>query len=349
MLKKTLPPLFFWHSTPTSTPELSPASSSSDTDSDGDMDAAASRPRTLAIQSGAYCPSRPSLADVLSNTAPPPYTLSSFMAYLSQNHCLETLEFTLDAKRYRESHESLAHQLAESPITTDCPETKRLRMLWHRLLTAYIFPGSPREINLPSEVRDEILLLANAPSPPSPQKLDRAVKLIHELMEESIFFPFLNSHAGPGATPVDRVFGSSENVSVVTSPGLDEHAGSRAHPVKRKASAGDLVSGGHHSARSNFPLSAITTLGKGGRSTGPVSSSSADSGSGPGSAALTDDSGSLQSSPISSPSPGELMTPPTTPPASVLAGSPKNRPENPWKKMGMKLGFMKRSARDLEE
>jgi hypothetical protein len=62
---------------------------------------------------------RPTLDEVLANTAPAPYTLSAFMAYLSQNHCLETLEFTLDAKRYREAYEDLSRQLGQFPIAAD--------------------------------------------------------------------------------------------------------------------------------------------------------------------------------------------------------------------------------------
>lgn len=349
MLKKTFPPLLFWQTTPTATPELSPASSSSDTDSDRDMDSASTSQANLAVPSGAFCPLRPSLADVLSNTAPPPYTLSSFMAYLSQNHCLETLEFSLEAKRYRESYESLAGQMGDRITTAaDSPECGHLHMLWHRLLTAYIFPGSPREINLPSEVRDGLLQFANSPSPPSPQTLDPAVKLVHELMEESIFLPFLNSHSA--------FFGrtsSAENVSVVPGPGLEDHAwssgnvSSKGKRVSPQSSTGDLLSGGGQSTRSsNFPaLGAIPTPGKAGRSVGPVSTASGDTGS----VALTDDSGSWQSSsPI--PSPQEPVTPPITPPSGELAGSPKSRSDNPWKKMGMRLGLKKRSAtRVLEE
>lgn len=357
--KKTLyPPLFFWNSTPTSTPELSPTSSSSDSDSDEDMDPSGSRPHSLAVTTGAFCPVRPSLADVLANTARPPYTLSAFMAYLSQNHCLETLEFTLEAKRYRDSYHSISHQFGESPISADSPENNHLRMLWQRLLMAYIFPGSPREINLPSDVRDDLLRLSDIPSPPPPQSLDTAVKLIHDLMEESIFLPFLNSHAAPPQTASlsEQMHSGDEGVSVVSSSGLDDHVTgrirSKAKRLSPQSSFGELMSpfSASHSSRSNFPLSAIATLGKGAaRSSGPVSSASGDSGT------LTDDSGSLQSN-ISA---GEPMTPPTTPPSSEhhmhLAQSPKYRTDNPWKKMGMKLGFKKRpgngssSSRDFDD
>ncbi|KAK2071499.1 hypothetical protein P8C59_005918 [Phyllachora maydis] len=51
--------------------------------------------------------SPPSLADILANAAPPPWTLSAFTAYLSQNHCLETLEFTMDADRYQTAYNTI--------------------------------------------------------------------------------------------------------------------------------------------------------------------------------------------------------------------------------------------------
>jgi hypothetical protein len=41
---------------------------------------------------GVYLPRRPNLRDILANTSPPPWTLAAFMAYLSNNHCLETLD-----------------------------------------------------------------------------------------------------------------------------------------------------------------------------------------------------------------------------------------------------------------
>ncbi|PYH99164.1 regulator of G protein signaling superfamily [Aspergillus ellipticus CBS 707.79] len=354
--KKTLhPPILFRHHTPSTTPELSPTSSSSDSESDEDMDSSGSRPLSLTVPPGAFCPMRPSLDEVLANSAPAPYTLSAFMAYLSQNHCLETLEFTLEAQRYRESYDALSHRLNELPIVTECPETQHLRMLWQRLLTAYIFPGAPREINVSSEVRDDILRHADINYPPSPATLNAAVKLVHDLMEESIFLPFLNSHSTSAhILPLSEpLFPADEDITVVSNTGFDEHAANRARSKGRRpspqsskdlgspVSAGSPSSYSGHSGRSNFSLSAMTSMGKvGHRTSGQVSNASGDSGSG----TLTDDSGSVQSNA----STGEPMTPPTTPPSSDphcmhLSHSPK-RTDNPWKKMGMKLGFKKRSG-----
>lgn len=291
---------------------------------------------------------RPTLNDVLANTAPPPYTLSAFMAYLSQNHCLETLEFTLEAQRYRDAYDSLADRLSQAEeqeqelavrLLTDTPESQHLRMLWHRLLTAYIIPGAPREINLSSEVRDALLRHRDAVIPPIPETLDSAVKRIHDLMEESIFLPFLNAHTtSPSMPPQSEPPLSPEDTINLSSTSLDENpmkrVRSRAKRISPQSSTKDLPGGA--GGRSNLSLGAVHAIGK--RASGALLSTSGESVS----LALTDDS-----SPQSSPTAEEPMTPPTTPPASephLPIHSPKLRTENPWKKMGMKLGFKKRSG-----
>lgn len=331
--KKTLAPsLFFRNHTPTATPELSPTSS--DSDSEEDMESSGSRPVSLA---GAFS-MRPTLDEVLANVAPPPYTLSAFMAYLSQNHCLETLEFTMEANRYRESYYALLDRLGPSALDSECPESQHMRMLWQRLLTAYIFPGSPREINLSSEVRDALLQHANVTAPPVPETLDSAVKRIHDLMEESIFLPFINSHTtSPSMMPAEPLMGP-EDILNLSSTSLDEHPMKRVRSrvsrrISPQSSLKDLPSTGH----SRSAMSLGQAISK--RTSGTLLSTSVESASG--SVALTDDS-----SPQSSPTAEEPMTPPTTPPAGEphLPTSPKLRTDNPWKKMGMKLGFKKRSG-----
>lgn len=340
MLKKSLnPPLFSRNHSPNSTPELSPTSSSSESEFDDEMDA--HRPVSLALPHGAFGSIRPSLEQVLNNTAPPPYTLSAFMAYLSQNHCLETLEFTLEAKRYRETFDAVALQLGGHPSSitdTDVPECEHLRMLWRRLLTAYILPNSPREINLTSTVRDNILSQANGDPTPHYCVLDLAVKLTHELMDESIFMPFLNTHSPSSSACSAPDFSSHsgfDDVMVVTNSGYNYQPEKRMNSKSKRvtppsSSAKELGSPFSPSSfgRSNF----LTGLGKTNRS-GQASS--------PIECGLVCDSGSTDSA-------GDPITPPTTPPSSdphsYLSQSPKNRTDNPWKKMGMKLGFNKKRS-----
>lgn len=135
---------------------------------------------------------RPTLDDVLNNNPPPPYNLKAFLEYLSQNHCLETLEFILEAKQYRQRYESLVEPSGESIVTTHSGRIK-LSMLYQLLLTTYILPGAPREVNLSVNARDALLRYRNMSTPPLPETLDPAVKSIHDLMEDSIFVSFLNS------------------------------------------------------------------------------------------------------------------------------------------------------------
>ena len=130
----------------------------------------------------------PSLNDILHDVSPPPWTLTAFMAYLSQNHCMETLEFTLDSQRYATFHQQL---LAESPRSDDGND--RVCSLWEKLMQVYIVPCSPREVNIPSRVRDRLLAIPYGPAPPHPTELDEAGRIIHELMNDSLLVPFLES------------------------------------------------------------------------------------------------------------------------------------------------------------
>lgn len=140
-----------------------------------------------------YSRRRPTFEEILSNTAPPPWTLSAFMAYLSQNHCLETLEFTMDASRYTKHYREMAEKGPSTSPTLQTSESEYMRMLWTKLLDAYIAPNGPREVNLPSNVRDHLLSLPCTDTPPDPKALEPAVEIIYELMDESVLAPFLNS------------------------------------------------------------------------------------------------------------------------------------------------------------
>ncbi|EGX89186.1 Regulator of G protein signaling superfamily [Cordyceps militaris CM01] len=132
----------------------------------------------------------PTLREILHDISPPPYTLAAFMAYLSQNHCMETLEFTLDAQRYSNFYQDLASE-AESVTTANA----RLSALWQKLMQVYIVPCAPREVNIPSRVRDRLLMTHYNPVPPHPSVLDDAGRIIYELMNDSLLVPFLESVA----------------------------------------------------------------------------------------------------------------------------------------------------------
>jgi hypothetical protein len=157
------------------------------------------RPLTVAIPStsSSYHPRRPTLDEILSNQSPPPWTLAAFTAYLSQNHCLETLEFTMDAKRYQQHYEKIASKQLDGKLVPFTEESIFMLGLWHRLMQAYIQPNGAREVNLPSQVRDALLSQDLTQLPPHPDTLTSSVGKVHELMQDSVLVPFLNSQYPP--------------------------------------------------------------------------------------------------------------------------------------------------------
>lgn len=348
ILRKTNPP--FLHLA-TASPEDSPRCSSVFSDCDADDEATMSAEEAPSTHShppseslnnfsaaGPYCPRIPTLQEVLRNSAPPPWTLGAFTAYLSQNHCLETLEFVMDAERYRKRYDTFAGEMAGMPMTPDVEECDEVRRLWNKLIDAYIIPDSPREVNLPSDVRDRLLSLPSHTSPPPPDELSHAVQMIYELMDESVLMPFINE-LSPSRDPPS--FGdvwndSDENLPMRVS--FDETTPS-SHPRRKHSPPLTLLEG--FQAYGSPTLNRLSQhlilshgFNKGRLMTQPSSASitSADP-------MLTDDSGS-PSSPHREP-----MTPPTTPPSSEMGGSsPRNRGDNTWKKMMGRLGSKKKST-----
>ena len=306
-------------------PDTSPRSSCviSDWDADDEEtmsmeDVRTSRPSSVAVDDsndGHYYPQRPTLPDVLSNCAPPPWTLSAFTAYLSQNHCLENLEFSMDAERYREKYLSLTKN-SRKPTAE---EARYTRGLWQRLIDAYIIPDGPREINLPSSVRDRLLSVPNHTTPPPPEELASAVKIIYNLMEESVLISFLNEvppsggHSRQKSSVKSRRRGDSDS--------SNEKASNR-NKSRRRASPTTSLDSSFSGDRSDptgrlTPIPAYTKCAR-----APSHTSGGDPD------LMTDDSTGASS-------PGrEPMTPPNTPPSSDFGGhSPRNRNDNSWKKM----------------
>jgi hypothetical protein len=341
-------------------PRCSSVLSDWDADDEGFMSSGdlPSRPLSLSISTGPYCPRRPTLQEVLANTASPPWTLSAFMAYLSQNHCLETLEFTMDATRYTTYYHTMVERDPHTPLSPQTQDCEYVKMLWSKLLDAYIAPNAPREVNLPSDVRNRLMSLPHEFTPPDPAELEPAVKIIYELMDESVLVPFLNSVAPVPVRPSESL-GSpwTSNESMMDSymtGSLDERSLSPARNRNQKddtppINGNDVVTQSYTGASPRHSHQSHLTAALG-RNTSRLSaylsgSSAASAPEGPDS--LTDDS---TDSPSPSNSGLEPMTPPNTPPTSdtssstVLSGtSPQTvRPEGSgWKKMGVKFGWKK--------
>lgn len=282
-----------------------------------------SRPASLAILAAA---NRPTLQDILSNQAPPPWTLSAFMAYLSQNHCLETLEFTMEAMRYTECY----NRIIRCCSVRRNGDADQVGAMWQKLMNAYIQPAGPREVNLPSHVRDRLLsIVYTDDQPPAPSELDEAVTIIYELMNDSVLLPFLES----------------TNVAHTKSEAVEEEhrSGRSLLRLPRELSSSSSEGESSRSPKMGF----LPHLGLGRRSEGQARSPS-----------LSDaaDREALSDASAGSASPdGEPLTPPTTPPtadwglSSSTFGTSLQKvvgPQASWKRVSAKLGFGKtRSTR----
>ncbi len=232
---------------------------------------------------------------------------------------METLEFTMDADRYRSVHANF--MAAQAAGYSDGSE--HVCSLWRKIINAYILPYGHREVNLPARVRDRLLSLSAAPVPPHPAELDEAVRIVYELMNDSVLGPFLAS-----LTP--------NHFEVVE---VDEHDARQARSRLRMPR--DFSSSSDESSRSPkmgfLPMLNIPWTSE------PKSSASSTSDAA--------ERGGLTDGSVNTPSPtgNEPMTPPTTPPMSDWAFSAKafGQHSGGWKKMGAKLGLnrMGRSKR----
>ncbi|KAI0484000.1 hypothetical protein GGR56DRAFT_662381 [Xylariaceae sp. FL0804] len=288
--------------------ELSPPSSVEDWDAETAMDI--SRPASLNIpRTASPFLNTPTLADILSDTAPQPWTRSAFMAFLSQNHCLETLEFVLDAERYSTVYAQCSQGALYASAENVCEQ-------WRKIIEAYIIPSAPREVNLPARVRDRLLSLTySATYPIHPIELDEAVNIVRELMNDSVLVPFL------------------ESVLSAVAEYYPEAGPSEPRPSHSRLRAS--IEHSHYPRTSLLP----PLFGKSRSGSGATSrshSGSADSAE----VDLTDDSNSPGSTPGAEP-----MTPPTTPPTSDFTFAPppntlqKAITGNGWKRVGARLGL----------
>jgi len=265
----------------------------------------------------------------------------------------------MDAKRYGKHYQDMVERDSHTPLSPQSPDCEYVRMLWQRLVDAYIAPNGPREVNLPSDVRDRLLSLPYTHTPPDPAELDPAVKIIYELMDESVLVPFLNSVApSRGPESFSSPWTSNESMMDIYMAGsLDERSLSPARSRNNRDSSPPSVGPGNDIVSQSYTgpsprishqshLTAALGRGASSRLSGHLSGSSGVS-SAEGPDSLTDDSTDSTSP---SGSALEPMTPPNTPPTSdagFVSISPGTSPQtirgesSSWKKMGAKFGWKK--------
>ena len=264
----------------------------------------------------------------------------------------------MDATRYTTHYHSMVEREPHTPLSQQTQDCDFVKMLWTKLLDAYIAPNAPREVNLPSDVRNRLMSLPHGFTPPDPAELEPAVKIIYELMDESVLVPFLNSIAPfrPSESLGSPWTSNESMMDTYMAGSLDERSLSPAKTRNQRddtppISGNDVVTQSltgpspRHSHQSHLTAALGRTASS--RISAYLSGSSTASSAPEGPDSLTDDS---TDSPSPSASALEPMTPPNTPPTSDTSftnaapgTSPQTiRPEgSSWKKMGAKLGWKK--------
>ncbi|KAF8532639.1 hypothetical protein BDD12DRAFT_674863, partial [Trichophaea hybrida] len=126
------------------------------------------------------------LADILSNIAPPPYSRSSFLGYVYQEKCMELLLFPMEVDRYWKHRNSVLKRDWYNPI-----RKRSIRNMWEVIVGSYIDPHGSRTVGLPRNVRGPILSHQNQITPPSPEIFDPAVDFIYDVIQKKLLIPYI--------------------------------------------------------------------------------------------------------------------------------------------------------------
>ncbi|KAJ5364895.1 uncharacterized protein N7496_010608 [Penicillium cataractarum] len=94
----------------------------------------------------------------------------------------KTLNFIADAKSYRNTYGLYSISVDSCNLIRD---TTLVAQQWKRLISTYVFPESPCQINLPDHIREQLLEPVDAIlSPPDPERLDLAIDYAYDVITE---------------------------------------------------------------------------------------------------------------------------------------------------------------------
>lgn len=326
-----------------------PTADSDHMDSQASLSGTSTGPAQSDIESPHRQAKRPTLSQILANQTPEPWTLKAFTAYAERNLCLENIEFIQDADRYKATYKkvlggddrsssSSLTSLTDRPLfrRTNSANTEKLKEMWTRMILLYIAPSSPKELNIPGDIRAGLIPHNKNAIPPSPKLLEAAVKKVTELIDDSILFPFLNEvqpptnnvHKGSQAS-LDESYperSMSRHGSATSSKDIHRSDPSLP-PAKRSPKLGSFTFSKHRASSNVSAKSSAASIA------GTTSHSSSVA------PALSEDSESAVLSPVASNDPEPApQTPPTS---SDGTSSPitSQRKDASWKRMSTRFGF----------
>ncbi|KAL1930055.1 hypothetical protein VTP01DRAFT_1209 [Rhizomucor pusillus] len=176
---------------------------------------------------------------VLENRAPSPFTLREFAEYLDQTYCSENLSFYLAVTDYRQS---VRLYFGTSSDTLDMPvhlqdgrafsfRQSEAAMLNHEerirfdtlkakfqdIIDRFILTDAPQEINIPYELRQQLLKIHREQQSYHPALLKPVCVAVVELMRISAFIPFATDLSRLEALPTPSKSTSMTTTATSTS------------------------------------------------------------------------------------------------------------------------------------
>lgn len=139
----------------------------------------------------------PSLESILED--PNSTLFKEFATYLHQSYCIENLAFWLATQEYYE----------------ECNNKQRQQQLCETMISLYILPNSPQEINIPCEMRQSILDYYYGGNLHL-HIFDDAAEAVLELMRVNSFLPWAAINQGTSSSPTKWSFDSSEQASTTS-------------------------------------------------------------------------------------------------------------------------------------
>ncbi|KAI9012106.1 RGS domain-containing protein [Phycomyces nitens] len=130
-----------------------------------------------------HCQSVLTLESILQN--PSSHLFHCFSEYLKRSFCHENLVFWMAVQQYKDdasAADSLEDPLVTHPdISTTC----------HAILTTHIYPNAPQEINIPCDIREDIIARIRTHHY-TPTLFVPAADAVLELMRANSFVPWTN-------------------------------------------------------------------------------------------------------------------------------------------------------------
>lgn len=127
----------------------------------------------------------PTFEDILSGTSQAPYSRVAFASFLKKIHSLENLEFLIHSNYYLLNISNTENQYHQD-------HEIQSRSIWDLLYKNFISLDSPKEVNIPYEIKNELLTIHQLDQLPSFELISNTMIIIKDLLRDA-YLQFVSS------------------------------------------------------------------------------------------------------------------------------------------------------------